>query len=239
MEINRPGLKLNARKLMRETQPNPVIVGLVFYLIVLVLGFLSNKTSGNSPVQMFYNITDGNWSYQYVIPTITWYGGLVGLAITIMNYMMSVGFTIYSYNVVKKDDPDFGNLFDGFAIFGKVIWLGILQFIFTFLWSLLLIVPGIVAAYRYRQSLYIMLDNPEMSALECITASKQMMDGHKGELFVMDLSFLGWYILCIVPFVGIWVEPYASISFATYYVALRDIDKPHGGAQYTPDAPAV
>ena len=230
MEINRPGLKLNARRLMKETQPNPVLVGLVFYLIVVVLGYLNNKTSGSSPTQLYYNLMDGNWSMQYVVPTVTWYAGIIGLAITIMDYMISVGFTIYSYNVVKKDDPTYANLFDGFAIFGKVLWLGILEFIFTFLWTLLLIVPGIVAAYRYRQALYIMLDNPDMSALECISASKRMMDGHKGELFVMDLSFLGWYILCIVPFVGIWVQPYAAISYATYYVALRDIDIPHGEA---------
>ncbi|NCC67848.1 MAG: DUF975 family protein [Clostridia bacterium] len=179
---------------------------------------------------MYYDLFQGSWSWNYALPQITWYAGLVTFAISIMNFMLGIGFMIYCFNAVKKANPDFGNLFDGFAMFLKFIWLGILIFIFVFLWSLLLIIPGIIAAYRYRQAFYIMIDHPEMSALECITASKQMMMGHKGELFVMDLSFLGWYILCAVPFVGIWVYPYSGISFATYYVALRDIDNPQAHA---------
>lgn len=232
IRINRPGLKENARRLIGETKPSPVIVGLVYYFIVMVLALLSNKLNGSDAYysEMYYNLFQGNWTVQYALPQITWYVYLVTIAISIMNFMLSIGFTIYCYNVVKKANPDFGNLFDGFTMFLKFIWLGILTFIFVFLWSLLLIVPGIIAAYRYRQALYIMLDHPDMSALKCITASKQMMMGHKGELFVMDLSFLGWYILCIVPFVGIWVYPYSGISYATYYVALRDINNPQAHA---------
>lgn len=83
----------------------------------------------------------------------------------------------------------------------------ILTGIFIFLWSLLLIIPGIIAAYRYRMALYLLLDNPNMSVYQCIRESKRMMVGHKAELFVLDLSFLGWYILSAVPFVSIWVTP--------------------------------
>jgi uncharacterized membrane protein len=202
----------------------------------MVLTYLSGKLSGNDVYtyekyyDMYYNLFQGSWSWHYALPQITWYAGLVTFAISIMNFMLGIGFMTYCFNVVKKTNPDFGNLFDGFAMFLKFIWLGILMFIFVFLWSLLLIIPGIVAAYRYRQAFYIMIDHPEMSALDCITASKKMMMGHKGELFVMDLSFLGWYLLCAVPFVGIWVYPYSGISFATYYVALRDIDNPQAHA---------
>lgn len=227
IQINRPGLKDNARRLINETKPSPVIVGLVYYIIIMVLTFLGGKLNGSEAYssEMYYNFFQGNWTWHYALPQIAWYAGLISIAISIMNFMLGIGFMIYCFNVVKKTNPDFGNLFDGFTMFLKFIWLGILMFIFTFLWSLLLIVPGIIAAYRYRQAFYIMIDNPQMSALECITASKQMMLGHKGELFVMDLSFLGWYILCAVPFVAIWVYPYSGISYATYYVALRDIDK--------------
>lgn len=74
-------------------------------------------------------------------------------------------------------------------------------------------------------ALYIMLDNPQLSALDCIRASKQMMDGRKGELFVLDLSFLGWYLLALFPFVTIWVTPYTSITEVNFYLALRDMPK--------------
>lgn len=94
--------------------------------------------------------------------------------------------------------------------------------IFIALWSLLLVVPGIIAAYRYRMALFLLLDNPEKSALACISESKRMMTGRKAELFVMDLSFIGWYILEIIPFVSIWVTPYTQLSYVIYYEALRN-----------------
>lgn len=225
MQINRPVLKKYAKKSIAETTPSPVAVALAFILITYILQLLQSNLVGYNKVmnEMMMQYYSGNFGYLPGLPHIPWYAGLTSFAISLMSFMLSVGYTIFSLNVVNKKNANFGNLFDGFGIFFKVVWLQILMWIFVFLWSLLLIVPGIIAAYRYRQALYIMLENPEMSALECITASKMMMNGHKSELFVMDLSFLGWYILCAIPFVTIWVTPYTSISYATYYIALRDM----------------
>ena len=93
------------------------------------------------------------------------------------------------------------------------------------LWSLLFVIPGIIAAYRYRMALYLLLDHPEMSVMQCIQESKRMMKGHKGELFVMDLSFLGWASLESIPVFGyavqVWTTPYISMSYVLYYEALR------------------
>ena len=105
-----------------------------------------------------------------------------------------------------------------------MIVLQILSGIFIFLWSLLLVVPGIIAAYRYRQAIYILIDHPEMSVLECISESKRLMKGHKWELFVLDLSFIGWMILSAPPvlglFVSIYTTPYTGLTYALYYEAL-------------------
>ena len=98
-----------------------------------------------------------------------------------------------------------------------------LEIVFIYLWTLLLIVPGIIAAYRYRQALYLLIENPELSPLDCLRFSSQMMVGHKWELFVLDLSFLGWYLLCLLPGAIVWVEPYTRITYTNYYLALRDI----------------
>jgi uncharacterized membrane protein len=114
----------------------------------------------------------------------------------------------------------FGELFDGFGMFFKFLWLNILIGIFTFLWSLLFVIPGIVASYRYRMAIYIMIDNPEFSAMECIRRSKAMMAGRKWELFVLDLSFIGWGLLTAIPFVSLYVSPYIEITVANYYNAL-------------------
>lgn len=225
MKINRPLLKRYSRKYISETQPSPVVVALVLVLILYVIQLLYTQLIGYDALMndLMEQYNNGNYDYIPVLPQLAWYAIVVVVALNVMSAMLNAGFTIYCLNVVKKNHPGFGDLFDGFAIFLKLIWLLILVFVFTFLWSLLLIIPGIIAAYRYRQALYIMVENPEMSALQCITASKKMMYGHKTELFVMDLSFLGWYILCSVPFVCIWVYPYTRISYATFYVALRDM----------------
>ena len=123
-------------------------------------------------------------------------------------------------NVIRMRPAGIGNLFDGFTIFLRALVLRILMGIFIFLWSLLFIIPGIIAAYRYRMATYLLIDHPEMSPLDCIRASKEMMRGHKGELFVLDLSFIGWAILCIIPFVAVWVSPYMEVTYCNYYQAL-------------------
>lgn len=234
MKISRAAIKQNAKTIISSTKPSPILVGLAYLGITMVLQFLSYGVSGELEAYMntMEQVLAGNLGYIAPIPQPTAGGFFIGMAISLMLLMMSIGFTIYSMNVCRFFKSGVGNLFDGFVIFFKVVWLHILMFIFVYLWSLLLIIPGIVALYRYRMALYIMIDNPQLGALDCIRASKQMMDGRKGELFVLDLSFLGWWILTMVPFVIIWVAPYTSIVYTNYYLALRDMPKPDFGGAY-------
>jgi len=117
---------------------------------------------------------------------------------------------------------------DGFQHFLKIIGLNIVSGIFVFLWSLLFVIPGIVASYRYRQALYLLLDHPEMGIMECIRESKRLMRGHKAELFVLDLSFIGWALLSIIPFVSVYTLPYTESTYALYYDQLRRFDAEPG-----------
>ncbi|PKM71981.1 MAG: hypothetical protein CVU91_11405 [Firmicutes bacterium HGW-Firmicutes-16] len=176
-------------------------------------------------MKMMEQMMAGNLDYVPQMPHTNAGGVIISIAIVLMMMMLSVGFTIYCMNICQFRNAGFGNLFDGFAIFFKVLWLTLLMGIFVWLWSLLLIVPGIIAAYRYRMALYIMIDNPQLGALDCIRASSSMMNGHKGELFVLDLSFLGWVLLTAFPFVTIWVTPYTSVTYVNYYLALRDMPR--------------
>ena len=140
------------------------------------------------------------------------------VALRIMSYMVSVGFVIFALHISRDEKAEFGNLFDGFGLFFRVLWLGILEGLLICLWSLLLIVPGIVAAYRYRQALYLLLDHPERSAWQCLRESSALMSGHKWELFVLDLSFLGWAMLsAMFAPVSIWLDPYRAITNAGFY----------------------
>lgn len=101
----------------------------------------------------------------------------------------------------------------------------LLRDVFLVLWTMLFLVPGIVKIYSYRMTPYILADHPELSATEAITRSRVMMNGHKWQTFLLDLSFLGWYLLSI-PTAGLlavfYVNPYRENTYAALYRALRD-----------------
>ena len=121
----------------------------------------------------------------------------------------------------KREGASYYNLLDGFAITGRVLVLYLLTAIYVFLWSLLFIIPGIIALYRYRMALFLLLEHPELTPAQCIEESKRMMNGHKSELFSLDLSFLGWLILSVIPFVSAYVTPYMQLTYAGFYDSLK------------------
>lgn len=231
MNINRSAIKSNAKTTITNTRPSLVLIALVYLVIMYLLSLLSQMVDGSFSAYMdtIRHYMQGNYDYLPTLPQIGTLAYIIIIALGLMIMMMNTGFTIACFNAAGFRKVSFGNLFDGFTIFFKVLWLNILIGIFIYLWTLLFIIPGIVAAYRYRLALYIMLDNPEMSALDCISESKLLMTGHKGELFVLDWSFLGWMLLTIVPFVSIWVTPYTNVTYINYYIALRDM--PYPGSQ--------
>lgn len=126
--------------------------------------------------------------------------------------------------LIKKEQISVGNAFDGFNLTGKAAWLNILVTFFTFLWSCLFIIPGIVKSYSYALAYYILADNPEMTASEALNKSKEMMNGHKMDLFVLHLSFIGWGLLVGITFglAGIYVIPYMNATVANFYNSLKE-----------------
>ncbi len=117
-----------------------------------------------------------------------------------------------------------GDLFRGFQDdFGGTLLLGLLSSLFTFLWGLLLVIPGVVKSYAYSQAVYVKVDHPDYDWRRCLDESIQMMKGHKMDLFVLDLSFIGWYIvgaLCL-GLGTLWVAPYHAATRTQFYEDLR------------------
>ncbi|MBN1995930.1 DUF975 family protein [candidate division KSB1 bacterium] len=133
---------------------------------------------------------------------------------------MVLGLALFFLSIVRKNPPaKLEQIFQGFNNIEKTLPAYLLQMIFIFLWSLLLFIPGIIAAYSYSMMFYIIADNPEIGALEAITRSKQMMNGNKWKLFCLSLRFLGWAILCIFTFgIGfLWLLPYILTSYVHFY----------------------
>lgn len=132
---------------------------------------------------------------------------------------LGCGLVLVYVNFARGYRADIQDLFAGFRYFVNSFVAGLLVGLFTFLWSLLLIVPGIIKAFSYSMTLYILNDNPEMSGKQAIDRSRQLMDGHKMDLFLLELSFIGWMLLCVVTF-GIalfYVAPYMQEAIAVFY----------------------
>jgi len=128
-------------------------------------------------------------------------------------------------NLFYNREPEAADAFSGFNDFWSAFKVNFLVGLFTMLWSLLFIIPGIVKAYAYSMSMYILAENKGKPALECINESKAMTNGHKMELFVLSLSFIGWALLCGITFgiAGIWVIPYMQATMTNAYQSLKPV----------------
>jgi uncharacterized membrane protein len=131
---------------------------------------------------------------------------------------------------LREQRANITDLFEGFKRFGDTFLLNFFTMVFVVLWSLLFIVPGIIAAIRYTMAYLIMTENPDMTALESITASKMLMEGHKMDFFRFAVSFVGWFILGLLT-VGIgflYVIPYYNAAKVEFYetITRRTIDSP-------------
>ena len=158
------------------------------------------------------------------------------IAAFILTAAVTYGICRYLLSFVRGGSPALNDTFSGITrgggTFGRSILLLLLKNIFTFLWSLLFVIPGIIAAYRYSMAFYIMADNDNIGAMDALRQSKEMMIGHKWELFKLHLSFIGWIILCCLTCgIGfIFLSPYINTAQANFYEYLRGIRS--AGAEY-------
>ena len=128
-------------------------------------------------------------------------------------------------NLCKGGRPSAGDAFCGFDDFWSAFKVTFLVELFTFLWSLLFVIPGIIKTISYSMSTYILAENKGKPALECINESKAMTNGHKMDLFVLGLSFIGWVFLCVITLgiASIWVMPYMQATYTNAYNSLKPI----------------
>ncbi len=143
-----------------------------------------------------------------------------------------IGWNIFSLAISRNKSASTSQLFEGFNQYWSAVGLYLLVIIFVALWTLLLIIPGIIAGLSYAMAPYILIDNPSISALDAIRQSKQMMYGYKWKLFDLYLRFLGWMLLSILTLgIGLlWVIPYANISAAKFYDDLLKSTTGHPGS---------
>ena len=223
--IDRRELKARAREAMGKKGFTVLLVALSF---VLISGLLEGLSTRLQYPNLDYSLLSEAMSegdldtvMEMMQPTNSFLGNLLNVAVTLMIFIMGVGFSYYCLNLARGvEDAGFSDLFDPFSYFLSTVLLTLVMGFFIFLWSLLLVVPGIIAAYRYSMAYYILMDDPDKPVMECLRESKELTEGHKLELFLLDLSFLGWYLLSVIPLVSCFTAPYMRITRANYYRAL-------------------
>ena len=212
-------MKKEARELIRTTKPHPCFTGLVFVLIIWLISYLTAKINGG-PIELdMKELYAGNINSAFRLHMYepNFLSSLLVTAFQFITTILGFGFTAYAVKVSRKRPADIGTLFDGFAMFFRVIWMYIIIAVYVFLWSLLFIIPGFVASYKYAMAPYLLIDHPEWRAIDCIRESKRIMKGHKAELFVLDISFIGWYILSLIRPLQVYIQPFSRITHAIYY----------------------
>jgi uncharacterized membrane protein len=140
---------------------------------------------------------------------------------------ISLGLAICFLMLMRNRTFRLENLFEGFKNFKSAFLLNLLIQVFVVLWSILLIIPGVMAYYSYAMSFYVLSDNPDMSALDAIKESQRLMQGFKWKLFCLHISFIGWILLSFCTFfVGmLWIYPYIKTSEAYFYQNLKDMNQ--------------
>ena len=178
----------------------------------------------------------GKWAFGAIASIICWVimcapGELVNSAYDIQLGQLwglfviplSWGYGVLWLALARNENVDYGMLFDGFKDYLRIFLTLLLVQIYTILWMLLLIIPGLVKCYSYSMTSFILKDNPEMKYDAAINESMRMMQGHKMKLFLLDLSVIGWFFLCILTLgIGfLFLQPYMSTAHAHFYEDLK------------------
>ena len=150
-----------------------------------------------------------------------------GFAALFLTGALTLGFAQMALTAARTEKVRFGQLFDGFKNYESSLALYILILIFTFLWTLLLIIPGIIKSYSYSMSYFILADHPQMPANQARKYSIELMKGNKWRLFCLDFSFIGWILLSILTLgiLSFWIVPYRETARAEFYRYLVSEDE--------------
>ncbi|MEK4824224.1 hypothetical protein CHH55_04440 [Niallia circulans] len=187
-------------------------VGLTFLYFILSAGV-------NLSIEIYASGGFMNWIYQdYAPPQAT----ILNTIISLLLIPLSISIVWFYLDIVREKTTEISQVFTIYTdvkTMLKLIGTSIMIGIFTFLWSLLLLIPGIIKALAYSQTFMLLKDHPEYSVFEAITESRRRMKGYKGKYFLLNLSFIGWGILCLFTLgIGfLWLAPYIYTSNATFY----------------------
>ncbi|MDR3294279.1 MAG: DUF975 family protein [Clostridiales Family XIII bacterium] len=164
----------------------------------------------NVPYALLYGIFDGysgiyssfskTFDFGAIAQATAPGAGIIDIYPLIIGGPLILGITLYALETIRGRETDASIVMSGFNNFGRALGLYLLMLLFVFLWTLLVIVPGIIAAFAYAQAFFLLSDNPNMGLNQALKTSRRMMVGNKGKLFCLGISFIGWLLLTGVVF---------------------------------------
>ncbi len=195
--------RVKASDLLKGKYQQPIMVFLSYFVFVIAYGFLQDNLSGSH-----YMMVNGVITQVIDNQFVYWLFSAGEFLI-----MSALIYSFIRMTILIIDEVEFRFdevLMSGFKNqFSKNIGTYILKNIYIFLWALLFVIPGFIKAYAYSMSFYLRNKEPDITSSEVITRSKELMKGHKWKLFILDLSYIGWYLLSILTFgiLALWVVP--------------------------------
>lgn len=228
MYINGPFLKRNAKQAIVDSKFKILLVATVYLLLMFALALFAQNLSGYTEFAARYaeEILNGETVLDFSWPHVKTSAWVLVCCIVLMRILMRAGYTNFFLLSSRGLPAGFKNLLDGFYFPVKVILMELIKYVLILCGMAFFIFPGILLSYMFRLNLYIMFDNPEMGPIRCLSESMRRMSGRKWELFMLDLSFIGWYILSQLfamtgyPIVDVWISPYTGLTYAGYYNSL-------------------
>lgn len=175
--IDRRRLKSDMKDVVRTAQVSARAMAALYLGLSLILSLVDYVGSARSgPLSVFLSILT-----------------------TLLSLVLGAGFVMYCMAIIRGERAEYLSLFDGFSIAGKFIALYIVKTAFITLWSMLFVVPGIIAIYRYRFAEYNLYENPDLGVFQALDMSKRQTAGYKMQLFTLDVSYFGWSCLAFLP----------------------------------------
>ena len=227
---DRAGIKMQAKDIMRGAQVSPYLMTLILLAIAFALNKLVDIVQYGTPfysyafLEQYMDIlASGNIdaldALLAAIPENTTGMFFFSTLVSLVNIVLNGGYFIYCMGIRQGLQMPYSTLTEGLAVAGKLIWCSIQISVRVFLWSMLFVIPGVVATYRYRFAYYNLLTDASLSASDAIRLSSQQTLGIKLELWVLDLSFLGWSILATLTMgvLNIWLTPYMTLCDLAYF----------------------
>lgn len=209
------------------------------FVASIASGLTSGLSVANSTMTTMGTIMETDMSFTVALSPIS---SVLSFATVLISGTLTVGLAVFFLNLANGKEARVENVFSQFKHhWGNTFVAGLLIMIFTILWSFLFFIPGIIAALSYFAAPYILAEHPEIKAREAIEMSKNMMRGHKMELFKLNLSFIGWILLGIVTFgiAFIYVQPYMQATMAEFFneISGNNYEKAMNGNMYNNEEP--